>query len=327
MKRVLGVGVVLAALTAALWVIPSGHYLFLPDRARPVDPLVAVPGEADDANGGIYMVDILVRKASLFERVFPGFEEGADLVPEEAVNPVGLTEQVRRKTSLNQMSRSQRVAVAVALRELGHRIERSPGAEVTLIYPDTPAAEKLELGDVIVGVVTDGDEERVTSPVDLTRRMSRVRPGDEVRLRVRADGREEVVAVATQADPRDEDRAIIGIRIECPADFELPVDVKIDAGDIGGPSAGLAFALNVVDELRGDIDGGRRVAVTGELDCDGNVIAIGGVKQKTIGARNADADVFVVPRENAEEARRHAEGLEIVAVSSFDQALARLATN
>jgi PDZ domain-containing protein len=104
------------------------------------------------------------------------------------------------------------------------------------------------------------------------------------------------------------------------------VDVSIDAGSIGGPSAGLAFALGIVDELgEDDLTDGRTVVVTGELALDGTVIPIGGVKQKTIGAKEAGADLFIVPDANAEEARKYADGLEIVAVSNFDEALAALA--
>ena len=116
----------------------------------------------------------------------------------------------------------------------------------------------------------------------------------------------------------------MGIIVADAATFDLPVDVSIDAGSIGGPSAGLAFALGIVDELGDDIDHGRTVVVTGELALDGTVLPIGGIKQKTIGAKEAGADIFIVPDANAEEARKYADGLEIVAVSTFDEALAAL---
>jgi PDZ domain-containing protein len=106
-----------------------------------------------------------------------------------------------------------------------------------------------------------------------------------------------------------------------------PLQVDIDLGRVGGPSAGLAFALDIIDELGPtDIDHGERVVATGELDLDGNVHEIGGIKQKTIGARDADADVFLVPDANAAAARKYADGLRIVAVSDLDEALHALAT-
>jgi PDZ domain-containing protein len=156
--------------------------------------------------------------------------------------------------------------------------------------------------------------------------MEPVEPGSTVELEVIRDGKRRPVRVGTIADEDDPNRAIFGIAVQQAADFDFPVDIEIDAGDIGGPSAGLAFALDIVDELGREIDRGRRIAVTGELDLDGEVGAIGGIKQKTIGAREAGAVIFVVPDENAEEARRYAQDLKIVSVSNFREALAHLTT-
>ena len=127
--------------------------------------------------------------------------------------------------------------------------------------------------------------------------------------------------LTTAANPADETRSVIGVLVEPAADIRLPLDVSIDAGNIGGPSAGLAFALDVMEKLGRDVDGGRRVAATGELCLDGSVHRIGGIKQKTIGARAADVDVFLVPAENAAEARAHADGLRIVPVRTVEQAV------
>lgn len=283
-----------------------------------------VPDESTmEDEGGIYMVDILVRKASLFERLFPEIHDSASLVPEEEFNPTGVSEPQRRQSSLNQMSRSQQIAVAVALRELDYDVEATPiGAEVALVLPDSPAEGKLQPGDVIVGALG----ERVRSPTDLRDVMAGHPPGDPVELEVRRAGRARTIEVGTRADPEDAGRAVVGVLVEQAADIELPLDIKINAGDVGGPSAGLAFALDVVDELGRDIDRGRKIAATGELDLEGNVGAIGGIEQKAAGARLIDADVFVVPEDNAAEARQHADGLEIIAVSSFEEALAVLAT-
>jgi Lon-like protease len=322
-KRLVGVGVVLAAITAILFYVPSDHYLFLPHPAQPLDPLISVEGEEAEGgdDGDVYMVDILVRKAVLIERLYPAIESGSSLVPEDRVNPLGVSESERRQESLNEMSRSQQVAVAVALRslEMDVEVERS-GAEVVAVVPGKPAEGRLQAGDVIV----DARGRSVTTPRQLLEAMERVRPGDEVELTVVRDGKRRALRVGTTEDERDAERAVLGVQVQQAAEFEFPVDVKIDSGGVGGPSAGLAFALEVVEELGDDVTRGRRVAVTGTVDLDGVVGAVGGVKQKTIGAREADADVFVVPDGNAAEARRHADGLEIVAVSTFDEALSAL---
>jgi Lon-like protease len=148
-----------------------------------------------------------------------------------------------------------------------------------------------------------------------------------VSLGVRRGDRLRRFQFRTIADPRDHERAFIGIALEQAVEIELPLDVRIETGDVGGPSAGLAFALDIVDELGRDVDGGLKIAVTGELELDGDVAPVGGLEQKTIGARRSDVDVFVVPAgENAAEARRHAGDLRIVPVRTFQQALRALAT-
>jgi len=330
-RRVLALAAVMAAVVAVLVFVPSDHYLFLPDRARPVDPLVHVPGEAtgEDAPGGIYMVDILVRRASLLERVYPGVEEGSTLVPEHAVNPVGVSDTQRRQQSLNQMSRSQEIAVTVALRELGYKVRvRREGAEVTTVVPDRPADGELQVGDVIV----EANARHVRSPEELTRAMGAIEPGETATFVVVRDDERVTVELETTASeddpetPEDEGgRAVVGIIVSQAATFDFPVDVTIDAGDIGGPSAGLAFALDVTDELgETDLDGGRRIAATGEISLDGTVSAIGGIKQKTIAARRVGAALFLVPDANAAEARRYADGVRIVPVSNYDEAVAAL---
>jgi Lon-like protease len=133
--------------------------------------------------------------------------------------------------------------------------------------------------------------------------------------------------VKTAANPNNPKQAFLGVVISDDAEvLKLPVNVKIDLGNVGGPSAGLAFALDLVDELGRDVDHGMRVAATGEITLDGSIRPVGGVKQKTIGARRSGMDLFLVPGENAAEARRYADGLRIVPVDSFQQALRELAT-
>lgn len=317
------VAVVLAATVGVLWLVPSDHYIVLPDRARPTDPLVRVPGEdRRRSEEGIYMVDVRVGRASVFERLFPSIHEGATLVPEEVLNPAGVSDTQRRTSSLNAMSRSQQIAVAVALRELGRQVDITPlGAEVVLVQPGFPADGELQIGDVIV----EADGEPIRSIASLRRVMANVRPGDRVTIVVKREGQRVELRLETRASQGESGRAVFGVHVEDAEEFEFPLDVRIDAGSIGGPSAGLAFALDIVDELGRDLDDGRRVVVTGELTLAGEVIAIGGIRQKTIGAKQVDADIFLVPDANAAEARRYADDLEVVAVSNFDEALSALA--
>jgi Lon-like protease len=310
---------------AYLFVAPSDDFIFLPDKARPLAPLVEVAGEHSTADrGGIYFVTVDVRRATKLEKLFPSIQDGSTLVGEDDVQPPGISDRTRRLTELREMRRSQQIAAAVAFRELGRKVSvRQMGARVTGVIPDLPAAGRLRAGDLLVAA----DGRSVRSPADLRRLIGRHRVGDRVRLRVRRGEKTVELTLGTVLSSDEPRRPVIGVLVTPATRITLPVSVRIDLGNVGGPSAGLAFALDLLEELGRDVDGGYRVAATGELALDGRVLPVGGLKQKTIGARRADVDVFVVPvGDNAAEARRHAGDVRVVAVSSFQQALRRLAT-
>lgn len=316
--------VLLVVVAAVLWVTPSSSYIFLPDEAHPVEPLVSVEGgEAPKDGGGIYFVDVFVRKATLLERLFPSLQDGSTVVPASAVRPPGVSDSARRKADLRAMSRSQEVAAAVALRALGYDVQARPtGALVDQVIAGAPAAGRLLPGDVVISV----DGRHVRTRDDLRRELGRNSARSTVRLGVRRGSELREVRLRTAADPRT-GHPMIGVFVEQAADVALPLDVKIESGDIGGPSAGLPFALDIMEELGRDVDRGHRVAATGEIELDGRIEPIGGVRQKTIGVRRAGVNIFLVPAgDNAREAAKYGDGLRIIPVRNFQQALRALAT-
>ncbi len=324
-KRLLVLGLVLLAAAVALAIFPSNEYIFLPDKAHPVAPLVSVPDPQTPNRGGVYFVDVIVRKATWLERLFGGLHTGADLYPASAVNPPGTNNSQRETIDVEDMQRSQKVAAAVALRALGRKVTvRQTGVLVDAVGEGEPAAGKLLPDDVITSV----EGTRVTSPAGVLKAMAKLRPGDVVRFTVRRLKRTLSLRIKTVAAPGEPRRAIVGIEIEPAVDIQLPIPIRIDAGNVGGPSAGLAFALEVMEKLGRNVVHGHRVAATGEIFPDGSVGPIGGIKQKTIGAREAGVDAFLVPEagDNARDARKYADGLRIVPVKSFQQALHALAT-
>ena len=221
------------------------------------------------------------------------------------------------------MARSQDIAAAVALQKLGYPVRvQENGALVVAVFPKLPAEGKVQVGEVIVAV----DGQPVRSTTDLRNLLSPKRPGTPVRLALRDNQTRRTLVLRTAANPNDAQQSVIGVLVEPAADITLPFAVRIDAGNIVGPSAGLAFALDVMEKLGRDVDHGHSVAATGELGLDGSVGPIGGIKQKTIGARDARVDVFLVPVDNFAEAKKNAHGMRIVAVRSLDEALHVLAT-
>ena len=333
MKRFAGAAVALGVLglvTAfVLWWLPADDYLFVPDRAKPLADKVDVEREAESspARGDVYYVDLYVRRIRLLEQLLPFTRpEGSTFVSEEVLAPSGETDAERDRQNAADMQRSEETAAVVALRELGYDVVATPrGVLVTSVAPDVPAAEVLEPGDVVVAV----DGMPVKTPADLRARISTRKPGDTLTLDLRRRGKQPVeVSVRTIASPDDPSRALVGILIEQEADVKLPIEVDIDLGRVGGPSAGLPFALEIARQLGRNVTNGCRIAATGALALDGTVIPIGGVKQKTVGARRADVDYFLVPAgENAEDAQENADGLEVIPVESFQQALQKLATD
>jgi PDZ domain-containing protein len=312
----------LVAAAFVLWLAPArGYDIRLVDPAHPADPLVTVPGEKrNHPPGNVYFVDVREREARLLERLFPFVRaDGSSLVKAPPI-PTGVEQQL----GVQDMQQSQKVAAVVALQHLGYKVgARSDGVTIVLVDPNAPAAKILRTSDVILSA----EGHKVTSVVRLRAVLAKRRPGDTVRITYRRDGKVRTAAIKTIADPQDPSRPLIGVSARDALHVTLPVKIKIDAGGVGGPSAGLAFALDILQELGRNVTHGHRVAATGELGLDGTVGPIGGVKQKTLGVRKAGVDVFLVPAgENAQEARRYADGLKIIPVKNFPQALRALAT-
>jgi Lon-like protease len=312
----------LGAAAFVLWLLPdSGTDILLVDPAHPVDPIVSVPDDARTKQPGpIYFVDVREREARLLERVLPFLRpKGSSLTPAPPVSS-----SVERQIGVQDMTESQKVAAVVALNHLGYKVKATKGGvTIVLVERGAPAAKVLRTSDVIVAA----DGHKVSSVANLRAVLAKHRPGDVVRITFVRNGKRKTVAIKTVADPQDPKRALVGVSARDNLTVNLPLKIKIDAGGVGGPSAGLAFALDIAQELGRNVTHGHKIAATGEIALDGTVGPIGGVKQKTFGARAAGVDAFLVPAgENAREARRYADGLRIIPVKNFPQALRALAT-
>ena len=330
MRRFAGIlvalGLVGLAAAFTLWILPAEEFIFTPGNAKPLAERVTVEGARPVEEGDVYYVDVFVRRTTRLEDLLPFLRpEGSTVVPEQAILPSGTSEAERDRQTAAEMSRSELVASAVALRALGRNVvEKQQGALVIDVASDVPAADKVDSGDVIVAV----NDVPVQTPDELRREIGRRKPGDDVELTLQRDDERQTVTVATVASPEDPTRAIVGIRVDQQADISVPVDIDIDLGRVGGPSAGLPFALEIARVLGRDVTHGCDIAATGELALDGTVLSVGGLQQKTIAARKADVEAFVVPAgENADEARQHAGDMEVIPVESFQQALQLLTTS
>ena len=254
------------------------------------------------------------------------------------------TPQQRREFNLQMMRSAEQEAQFVALTTLGYDVEITAGEVIVqeVICAEQaddgscsaffPSDEQIDPADRIL----EADGEQLGSVEDLSAVLAEKQPGDTVELLIDRPGDgEQSVVVELSASPDDPDRTIVGFVPFDTRAIDLPFEVDIDTGDIGGPSAGLAFTLALIDELSpGDLTGGRDVAVTGTISLDGSVGAIGGLPQKVSAVRQNGYDLFLVPAsqpelDDPEQLQRLediAQGdVEIVPVESLDDALAALA--
>lgn len=316
-----------------------------PASALPVDDRVVFGDLGDVAEqfpprGDIYFVTVTEPSQSLLSW-FAGRDEPAVqfLTNEEKFGVQ--TPQQRRRFALESMRSSEQEAQFVALQRLGFDVEILPGdvliqdmvcleadEEGTECIDWSPSDDVLDPGDRILeveGRPIDGVE-------DLTQILVGLEPGDVVSMRIDRPEQGEVdVDVELTSAPTDPERTIVGFYPFDTRSIELPFELDIDTGSIGGPSAGLAFTLTLIDELTaGELTGGARVAVTGTINLDGTVGAIGGLRQKASAVAQTGVDVFLVPTTQGEDdiaaARTAAgDGLEIIPVATLEEAIDALA--
>jgi PDZ domain-containing protein len=306
-----------------LWAqaVSSDDFAFMPAAAQPALPVVTLEGQAEPppGAGSVYFSTVTIRRASVYE-TWAGVDDGGALVPEYAVMGPDQTDEDKRELDQLTMRASQQAAEVVALRALGVEVEVvDAGVRVVGLPSDSPVREAGgRVGDLIVGL---GDEP-VRTVARLRTLLAEAGADREVGLVVHRDGGTETLRVRTIDGP--DGRVMIGIvpGQETTVETDRPVAYAVDG--VGGSSAGLAFALQIYSAGRGYANlGGLRVAATGTLELDGTVRSVGGVAQKAIGAARSDIDLFLVPDDNLEEARAAApEGLQVVGVGSFDEALA-----
>lgn len=292
-----------------------------PGSATDVLQLISTDGVEQYPPDGrlLFLTVSLSQRVTPVEAVEAWLDDDVELVEEEVFTGDRSREELTR-INLAMMRESQLVAVKVALEHLGYEVELiGGGALVTEVLPDRPATGKLHVGDAITAV--DGEE--VTFARDVIEAVRALEPGASVTLEVERDGETVVVEVGTVES--DDGVAQVGIGLIDNVDFDFPFDVTIDTGRVGGPSAGLAFTLAVLDQLtEGELTGGKVVAVTGAIDAEGEVQQVGGVEQKAVAARRAGAELMIVPLGEADPARAHAGDMRVVAVRDLADALVAL---
>ena len=284
-------------------------------------PLISVDGaDTFPTDGALDLLTVQVvgnreRTPSWVELATAWFDPSRAVLPIDAVFPEGQSTEKRNEESAAMMVDSQKEATAAALTELGYDVD----AKLTVYaFTEGSASEGvLEEGDVILAA-------NGTTVTDAGALREIVNDGDgaPVALTIQRGDQEQTVSITPkEAEVEGETLWLIGITLT--NDFDFPIDVTIQLNNVGGPSAGLMFALGIIDTLTaGQLNGGETVAGTGTIDADGVVGPIGGIRQKMWGAVDAGADWFLAPSGNCDEVVGHIpDGLRVFSVKTLEDSL------
>ncbi|MGW2328995.1 YlbL family protein [Streptomyces sp. NPDC001700] len=288
----------------------------------------------ETAGGHLNMTTVRVTgseyRMNLVEAVYGWLSHDNVVVPHDTLYPDDKTPDEVNQQNAEEFSQSQESAKVAALRALNRKVTSQ--VIVGAVVKGSPSQGKLHAGDVIKSV--DGTE--VREPGDVAKLVTKHKPGERVSFSI-VPAKEAAAAEKSGKKPTGQKlisittkkatggRAIVGIQAGIDYTFPFKIDIKL--ADVGGPSAGLMFALGIVDRVskEGDLTGGKFIAGTGTIDDKGVVGPIGGIEMKTIGAREAGARFFLTPKENCATAARDVpDGLRLVKVHTIDDALKAL---
>jgi len=264
----------------------------------------------------------LVSSIRVAEWIRTAVDPSIAVVARSAIIQPGQSEQDVQQQTVTQMRESQVAAAAAALQLLGRKVDiKYSGVRILGVASDAPSFKILHSGDLISLV----DGAPVKRPPDLVRAIHKHTVGQMVKLRIVRGTKTLNVDVVTIGRPTNKKDPVIGVIVDSIPQVKLPFPISIDAEGIGGPSAGLMFALGIVDLLgNSDLTKGRFIAGTGEIAFDGTVGAVGGVRQKIEGARRAHAVMFLAPTDELREACSAANGLSVIGVDNLKQAVLAL---
>lgn len=241
-------------------------------------------------------------------------DDDAEIYPEDIWFPQGATSQQVQQQSTAEMTNSQQTAEVVAMRAAGVTVPES--VKVVQLQPGAAAQGTLKAQDVL----TELNGHKITSLKSVSTVMAKVKAGTTVPVTVKRGSTTLHLKVPTSAG--DDGHAVFGIAIS--PSYQFPYQVKVNAGDVGGPSAGTMFTLAIYDLLTpGALTGGHKIAGTGTMSEDGSVGPIGGIREKMLGAKRAGAKFFLAPNSDCNEAKGHVPaGLTVIKVDNLQEALA-----
>jgi Lon-like protease len=307
------------------------YYVSKPGMAKELEPIIKVENGYDE-KGNFMLTTIRMGKANIYTYAMAKVSKYQEIYPVEAVRSEDESDEEYNVRQLHMMDTSKTSAIEVAYKKAGLPVKyKYKGIYVLHIVPGMPAEGKLKPGDRIIKI----DEKSFESMNGFIDYINGKKSGDKVAVTYERNDETDTVSVAIA--PFKEDKSKIGIGIGLVDDKEIVVEpeVSIDTEEIGGPSAGLMFTLEIYNQLtKNDLTKGYQIAGTGTISPDGTVGRIGGIDQKIVAADKAGAEIFLAPNEkgakdsNYNVAVKTAKDIDskmkIVPVDTFDDAVAFL---
>lgn len=314
---------------ASFYTLP--YYVSKPGMAKELEPIIDVENGYEE-DGSFMLTTIRMGKANIYTYLLASFSDYQEIYPEESIRSKEETEEEYNVRQLHLMANSKQAAVEVAYKKAGIPINyQYKGVYVLNVVEGMPASGKLEPGDRIFKV--DGIE--FASSEEFMQYVGGKSSGEKITLSYVRKEKEKEAIIQVQPFPDDVSR--VGIGIGLVDDKELLVEPKVDINteDIGGPSAGFMFSLEIYNQLTEvDLTRGYEIAGTGTISPEGVIGRIGGIEQKIVAADKAGADIFFAPfEEGAEDSNYNAAvktakdidtEMEIVPVDIFDEAISYL---
>lgn len=309
--------------------IPTGYYVMSPGIAQELSPMITVEdGNKGESRGDFLLTAVASQKATVWDYIYISLfkPNGKQLDPIQDELPPGVDMEEYIQIMAELMDESKLHSQAVAFNEAGYDYEvTGEGARVVEILDEGSARDKLSEGDIIVGV--EGKEvDFATDAVDYIREN---KIGDNIAIEVLRDGKVKEFDLETVEIKNNPDKASIGVLITTEnLNYKFPRNVNFKTDNIVGPSAGSVFALEIYNQLTPeDITKNNRIAGTGSISSDGEIGKIDGVTQKVLAAEKVEADIFLAPEANYDEARAAASEIKVISVKNFSDAIESLEKN
>lgn len=321
------VAVVLMA--SSFYTLP--YYVSKPGMAKELEPIIQVENGYDE-EGTFMLTTVRMGKANIYSYLIAKASKYQEIYPEKVIRAEDETEEEYTTRQLHLMDTSKLNAIEVSYKKAGIPVDyHYKGVYVLNVFPDMPAEGKLSPGDRIIKI----DDRSFSSSASFIDYVNEKQVGDSIKLSIERNDSPKEVTISVGSYPQYPSKKGVGIELVEDKEIIVKPEVKVNTDEIGGPSAGLMFSLEIYNQLtKVDLTRGYDIAGTGTITADGIVGPIGGIEQKIVAADKVGAEIFFAPNENGEEdsnynaavktAKDINSKMKIIPVDTFDEAVAYL---